>query len=92
MPQGDNMSNTNLLINMNRKETLDSQASQELVGKQTLLEKLFPNEADRPSTRWLDMQCAKRAVPFVRLGRLIWFDVPQVRAAFAARMIAPRSR
>ena len=77
---------------MNRNEFAESQASQELVGKQALLEKLFPNEADRPSTRWLDMQCAKRAVPFVRLGRLIWFDVPQVRAAFAARTVAPRGR
>jgi hypothetical protein len=82
MPQGDNMRNTSL--------SMDNQANQELVGKQTLLEKVFPNEADRPSIRWLDRQCAKRAVPFVRLGRLVWFDVPQVRAAFAARMIAPR--
>ena len=86
------MRNTNLLIEMNRKEAIDSQASQELVGKQTLLEKLFPNEADRPSMRWLDMQLAKRALPFVRLGRLIWFDVPQVRAAFAAKTISPRGR
>ena len=81
-----------LITNTNRKEPLDGQPSQELVGKQALLETLFPNESDRPSVRWLDTQCAKRRVPFMRLGRLIWFDVPQVRAAFAARIIAPRSR
>jgi hypothetical protein len=77
---------------MNDKEHTDNRASQGLVGKRTLLEQLFPNEADRPSMRWLDTQCAKRAVPFVRLGRLIWFDVPRVRAAFDARTIAPRTR
>ena len=64
----------------------------EMVGKQVLLERLFPDERDRPSTRWLDMQCAKGLVPFVRFGRLIWFNVPQVRAAFMARTIAPRGR
>ena len=69
---------------MNAKELLDNQ---ELVGKQALLERLFPNEADRQSTRWLDQQCEKRAVPFIRMGRLIWFSVPQVRAAFSARTL-----
>jgi hypothetical protein len=79
--------------NMKELKTLQSQAGQqELVGKQTLLERLFPNEADRPTVRWLDYQTAKRAVPFIRMGRLIWFDVAQVRAAFAARTIAPRTR
>jgi len=53
-----------------------------LVGKTALLEQLFPNAADRPTTRWLDTQCKRHAIPFIRLGRLIWFDVAQVKAAF----------
>jgi hypothetical protein len=55
-----------------------------LVGKQALLEQLFPNPADRPTTRWLDMQCRRHALPFIRVGRLIWFDVAQVKEAFLA--------
>lgn len=71
----------------NSLETVESQ----LVGKQALLELLFPNEADRPTTRWLDVQCKRRVIPFIRLGRLIWFDVAQVREAIATRAtIRPR--
>ncbi len=56
-----------------------------LVGKKALLQELFPNEADRPCDRWLDLQCKRRALPFVRIGRLIFFDVPAVREAIATR-------
>jgi hypothetical protein len=55
-----------------------------LVGKQALLEQLFPNPADRPTTRWLDNQCRRGTIPFIRLGRLIWFDVPAVKQTFIA--------
>lgn len=64
-----------------------------LVGKERLLELLFPNPIDRPTIRWLDKQCAKRVIPFIKIGRLIWFDVPQVRAAFCARaIVSPKRR
>ena len=80
------------IIKTSGKEPLGNGAGQELVGKRALLKILFPNEADRPSLRWLDTQCAKRAVPFMRFGRLIWFSVAEVRSAFSARTIAPRGR
>jgi hypothetical protein len=63
-----------------------------LVGKERLLELLFPNPADRPTVRWLDMQCAARVIPFIRIGRLIWFDVAQVKAAMCARAIGASPR
>lgn len=66
-------------------------SEKELVGKKVLLERLFPNEADRPTTRWLDMQCRAGKIPFIRLGRLIYFDVAQVHAAITARAIGPRA-
>jgi hypothetical protein len=56
-----------------------------LVGKRAMLEILFPNEADRPCERWLDHQCKRKALPFCRLGRLIFFNPPEVLAAIATR-------
>jgi hypothetical protein len=61
-----------------------------LVDGPRLLEILFPDEQCRPSMRWLKTQEANRAVPFMRLGRLIFYDPPKVRATLAARTIAPR--
>src|ERR1035441_4916780 len=57
------------------------------VGKARMLEILFPNKADRPSLRWLDMACQRREIPFIRLGRLIWFDPKQVRRVMVAHTI-----
>ncbi len=68
------------------------ESAQQLVGKETLLKELFPNESDRPTTRWLDTQCAKGQIPFIRLGRLIWFNVPTVRASIMARTQGGRLR
>jgi hypothetical protein len=65
-------------------------SSSRLVGKAALLEHLFPDERDRPTVRWLDIQCKRRAIPFIRLGRLIWFDVQQVKEAFLSRATLPR--
>jgi hypothetical protein len=74
------------------KNELTENHTDHLVGKQALLELLFPNPQDRPTVRWLDIQCKKRVIPFIRLGRLIWFDVKQVRDAIAARAtIQPRA-
>jgi len=74
---------------MNAKENPSS--AQQFVGKEVLLQQLFPNDADRPTTRWLDTQCAKRAIPFIRVGRLIWFDLAEVRAAMAAKTVLARA-
>ena len=55
-----------------------------LVGKDALLAILFTDPKDRPTTRWLDNQCRLHRIPFIRVGRLIWFDAAQVKAAFLA--------
>jgi len=53
-----------------------------LVDAPRLLEALF-DEASRPSLRWLRGQQKARAIPFVRCGRLIFFNIDAVRAALA---------
>jgi len=55
-----------------------------------LLKILFSDES-RPSLRWLREQQAARRIPFVRLGRLVFFDPEQVRAAMNERLsVKPR--
>jgi hypothetical protein len=50
-----------------------------LVDAKGLLTALF-DESCRPSLRWIRDQQRRRAIPFVRIGRLVFFDVNQVRA------------
>ena len=45
-----------------------------------LLEILFPDEC-RPTTRWLRDQQKARRIPYVKIGRLVFFCPAQVRAA-----------
>jgi hypothetical protein len=56
-----------------------------LVDAPRLLEAIFPNPACRPSLRWLRDQQKRRTVPFVRCGRLIFFDVNHVRRAWVEK-------
>ena len=49
-----------------------------LVDAKGLLEEIF-EEKSRPSLRWLREQQARRAIPFVKRGRLVFFDPAQVR-------------
>lgn len=56
------------------------QSAQKLVNCDELLQELFTENA-RPSVRWLLNQVRARKIPFVRIGRLIFFDVEQVRKA-----------
>lgn len=51
-----------------------------LVDAKGLLEALF-DERSRPSVRWIRQKTAHRVVPFVKIGRLVRFDVNEVRAA-----------
>lgn len=53
----------------------------QLVRGETLLELLFPVESERPTLAWLTQQRKRKAVPFIRIGRLIYFDPDQVRKA-----------
>ncbi len=62
-----------------------------LVDGPRLLKALFPDEACRPSLRWLRDQQERKAFPFVKLGRLVFFDPDQVRRAIAEKMtVQPR--
>lgn len=55
-----------------------------------LLKILFSDEC-RPCLRWLRDQQAARRIPFVRIGRLVFFDPEQVRAAMNERLaLKPR--
>jgi hypothetical protein len=45
-----------------------------------LLEILFADGC-RPSLRWLRTQQKRKAIPSVRIGRLVFFDPDAVRAA-----------
>ena len=76
------------------KETQEklSEAPAGLVDAPRLLEVLFPNEACRPSLRWLRDQTKRRTIPYMRCGRLVFFDPPRVRAMMEARAVAPRAR
>jgi hypothetical protein len=49
-----------------------------------LLEQVFAPEC-RPSLRWLRSQTKAKAIPYFRLGHLIFFDVDMVRSALAGK-------
>ena len=49
-----------------------------------LLEVLFDPDS-RPSLRWMREQQRNRTVPFVKIGRRIFFDPQQVKAHLDAR-------
>lgn len=55
-----------------------------LVCAQQLLDELFDPGA-RPSLRWLRSQTKAKAIPHVRIGHLVFFDLEMVREALAAR-------
>ena len=63
---------------------LDSMVRGKLVNAQQLLEQLFDPEA-RPSMRWLRTQTKAKAIPYIRIGHLIFFDMDMVRAALTAK-------
>jgi hypothetical protein len=51
-----------------------------LVNAEKLLELLW-DEDSRPSLRWLRTQTKAKAIPFVRMGHLVFFYPPDVRAS-----------
>ena len=68
-----------------------------LVDAKQLLNELF-DDAARPSIRWLRQQTKAKAIPVIRIGHLIFFDVDMVRAALTAKnmvggrhLLAPRT-
>jgi uncharacterized protein YbaR (Trm112 family) len=59
----------------------------QLVDAEKLLEILFPPEC-RPTLRWLRERQKKRDIPFVKLGRLIYFNPASVQDALAKQPTA----
>jgi hypothetical protein len=55
-----------------------------LIGADELLRELF-TDASRPSLRWLRKMQSNRSVPFVKLGRRVFFDPEQVRDTLRTR-------
>jgi hypothetical protein len=62
------------------KETPPLPMPNQLADGPTLLEILFPKKC-RPTLRWLREQQSNRTIPFIRIGRLVFFDPVTVRAA-----------
>jgi hypothetical protein len=56
-----------------------------LVSARECLAALFPNEQSRPSLRWFLQLKADGLIPFRRIGRLVFFDVEEVRQAIDSR-------
>src|ERR1700722_6757801 len=55
-----------------------------LVDAQGLLIELFQPES-RPSLAWVRRQTRARAIPAVRIGRLVFYDIPAVREKLARK-------
>jgi hypothetical protein len=73
---------------MNTKHANNEMQSGGLVDALRLLEQLFPNPLCRPSVRWLRTQVSERTLPFVRIGRLCFFDVRMVKAHLDTRAMS----
>jgi hypothetical protein len=54
----------------------------QLVDGLKLLEILFPSEC-RPTLRWLRERQKKREIPYVKLGRLVYFNPARVQESLA---------
>jgi hypothetical protein len=67
-----------------QKMVSENGVSGKLLNAQQLLDALFDAEC-RPSMRWLRSQTKARAIPHIRLGHLVFFDLEMVRSALAAR-------
>lgn len=58
----------------------ESPPTVQFVDAERLLEILFPTEC-RPTLRWLRERQKKREIPFIKLGRLVFFNPAQVQEA-----------
>ena len=57
-----------------------------LVSAEQLLDQLFAPEC-KPSLRWLRTQTKAKAIPHIRLGHLVFFDLDMVRTALAGKRL-----
>ena len=56
-----------------------------LLTAEELLKAIWPNERSRPSLRTIREWQAKRMLPYVKCGRLVFFDPAKVRQSIAKR-------
>jgi hypothetical protein len=61
-----------------------------LVSGERLLELIF-DEDSRPSVRWLHNQKKRRAIPYLKVGRLVRYDPARVREALSLRFTVEKA-
>lgn len=61
-------------------ESMNAPSHPHLVDAAGLIAAIW-EEGSRPSLRWLREQQKCRTIPFVKLGRRVWFDPEAVRSA-----------
>jgi hypothetical protein len=65
-----------------RPMTNESTTEEPLVGDETLLEALFPNDRDRPGRKWLADLRKSGQIPYLKIGaKVIRYKVSEVREA-----------
>ena len=64
--------------------------TQNLFDAKGLLEALWPNPQSRPSMRWLRKQQAVGALPYVKWGRRVFFDLEEVTRTIKRRTVNAR--
>lgn len=57
-----------------------------LVGAEQMLDAVFAQDC-KPSLRWLRTQTKTKAIPHIRIGHLVFFDVEMVRASLAGKRL-----
>lgn len=62
------------------RPTRDEAGESQLIDGKRLLEVLFAENC-RPTLRWLRDQQKSRRIPFVKIGRLVFFNPAHVRVA-----------
>ena len=67
------------------EQTENLSVSPGLVDADELLKVIWPSVESRPSLRWLRQMQALRRIPYIRLGRRIFFDVGAVRRVIESR-------
>ena len=61
-----------------------------LLSAASLLTALWPDPISRPSLRWIREMQAKRALPFIKIGHLVFFEIERVRAALRKFEVSAR--
>ena len=61
------------------------QEAPQLVGIERMMEIVWPDPKNRPSERTVREAQKNKAIPFMRLGRLIYFDPQLVRLALQSQ-------